>query len=92
MLLDKVAGRPEPPAAPLYPTAVRDILDHWRRGAPPPGSVHDLGPGGEMDDQAYAYPVLWWYRIIPPSSKVQGWKTSPTHSINQDLSTVWLLP
>jgi peptide/nickel transport system substrate-binding protein len=45
-----------------------------------------------MDEQAYAFPVLWWYRIIPHSSKIQGWKISPTHYINQDLSTVWLLP
>jgi predicted dehydrogenase len=44
----------EPPAAPLYPTAVRDILDHWRRGAPPPVSVHDLVPVVKLIDQAYA--------------------------------------
>src|SRR6185503_1902093 len=25
-----------------YVLAVRDALDHWRRGAPPPISVHDL--------------------------------------------------
>jgi predicted dehydrogenase len=43
-----------PPAAPLYPTAVRDILDHWRRGAPPPVSVHDLLPVVRLIDQAYA--------------------------------------
>jgi predicted dehydrogenase len=44
----------EPPAAPLYPTAVRDILDHWRRGAPPPVGVHDLVPVVRLIDQAYA--------------------------------------
>lgn len=43
-----------PPAAPLYPTAVRDILDHWRRGAPPPISVHDLLPVVRLIDEAYA--------------------------------------
>ena len=43
-----------------------------------------------MDEMAYAFPVLWWYRIIPHSSKMQGWKISPTHYINQDLSTIWL--
>ena len=42
-----------PPAAPLYPTAVRDILDHWRRGAPPPVSVHDLVRVVRLIDQAY---------------------------------------
>jgi predicted dehydrogenase len=42
-----------PPAQPLYPTAVRDILDHWRRGAPPPVSVHDLVRVVRLIDQAY---------------------------------------
>jgi predicted dehydrogenase len=42
-----------PPAAPLYPTAVRDILDHWRRGLPPPVSVHDLVPVVRLIDQVY---------------------------------------
>ena len=41
------------PTAPLYPTAVRAILDHWRRGAPPPVSVHDLLPVVRLIDQAY---------------------------------------
>ncbi|HEU4370296.1 MAG TPA: Gfo/Idh/MocA family oxidoreductase [Methylomirabilota bacterium] len=43
----------DPPAAPLYPTAVRDILDHWRRGAPPPVSVHDCLRVVRLIDQAY---------------------------------------
>jgi predicted dehydrogenase len=42
-----------PPAEALYPTAVRDILDHWRRGAPPPVSVHDLLRVVRLIDQAY---------------------------------------
>lgn len=42
-----------PPAEPLYPTALRDILDHWRRGAPPPVSVHDLVRVVRLIDQAY---------------------------------------
>ena len=42
-----------PPAAPLYPTAVRDILDHWRRGSPPPVGVHDLVRVVRLIDQAY---------------------------------------
>jgi predicted dehydrogenase len=42
-----------PPAEPLYPTAVRDILDHWRRGSPPPVSVHDLVRVVRLIDQAY---------------------------------------
>jgi predicted dehydrogenase len=43
----------EPPAASLYPTAVRAILDHWRRGVPPPVGVHDLLPVVRLIDQAY---------------------------------------
>jgi predicted dehydrogenase len=42
-----------PPATPLYPTAVRDILDHWRRGSPPPVGVHDLVRVVRLIDQAY---------------------------------------
>ena len=44
----------DPPAQALYPTAVRDILDHWRRGIPPPVSVHDLLRVVRLIDQAYA--------------------------------------
>jgi predicted dehydrogenase len=36
-----------------YFTAVRDALDHWRRGAPPPISVHDWAPAARLIDQAY---------------------------------------
>ncbi|MFI5281241.1 MAG: Gfo/Idh/MocA family protein [Gemmatimonadales bacterium] len=41
------------PAEALYPTAVRDILDHFRRGAPPPASVHDCLRAVRLIDQAY---------------------------------------
>ena len=42
----------QPPA--LYRDCVRDLLDHWRRGAPPPVSVHDLVPVVRLIDEAYA--------------------------------------
>src|SRR5918996_1240274 len=42
-----------PPAAALYPTAVRDILDHWRRGVPPPIGVRDCLRVVRLIDQAY---------------------------------------
>jgi predicted dehydrogenase len=42
-----------PPAEALYPTAVRDIVDHWRRGLPPPVSVHDCLRVVRLIDQAY---------------------------------------
>ena len=43
------AGRP----APLYRDCVRDVLDHWRRGAPPPTAVHDLLRVVRLIDDAY---------------------------------------
>ena len=38
-----------------YFTAVRDALDHWQRGAPPPISVHDWAPVARLIDQAYEH-------------------------------------
>ena len=43
-----------------------------------------------LDGEAHALYGLWWYRIIPYRSYVKGWKISPSHYINQDLSMVWL--
>ena len=37
-----------------YFTTVRDALDHWQRGAPPPISVHDCLRAVRLIDQAYA--------------------------------------
>jgi predicted dehydrogenase len=39
--------------APYFAT-VRDALDHWQRGAPPPVSVHDCLRAVRLIDQAYA--------------------------------------
>jgi len=44
-----------PPPEALYPTAVRDIIDHLRRSLPPPVSVHDLVPVVRLIDQAYEH-------------------------------------
>jgi peptide/nickel transport system substrate-binding protein len=43
-----------------------------------------------MDTQAHKLMVLWWYRIVPHRSYIKGWKISPSHYINQDLSNIWL--
>jgi peptide/nickel transport system substrate-binding protein len=43
-----------------------------------------------LDDQAHMFLALWWYRIIPHRAHVRGWKISPSHYLNQDLSGVWL--
>jgi predicted dehydrogenase len=47
---ERIAGGP----APLYRDCVRDLLDHWRRGAPPPIGVHDLLRVVRLIDDAYA--------------------------------------
>jgi predicted dehydrogenase len=38
---------------PLALSALRDALEHWRRGAPPPISVHDCARVVRLIDQAY---------------------------------------
>ncbi|HEX5454972.1 MAG TPA: ABC transporter substrate-binding protein [Stellaceae bacterium] len=43
-----------------------------------------------MDTQAHATKVLWWNRIVPYHSYVKGFKISPSHYLNMDLSTIWL--
>jgi predicted dehydrogenase len=56
MRLITAAGEETVPARPteaLYPTAVRDIVDHWRRGEAPPVSVHDCLRVVRLIDQAY---------------------------------------
>ena len=45
---------PGEPKEPLALTALRDALDHWRRGAAPPISVHDCARVAELIDRAYA--------------------------------------
>lgn len=42
------------PREPLALMALRDALDHWRRGAPPPISVHDCLRAVRLVDEAYA--------------------------------------
>jgi peptide/nickel transport system substrate-binding protein len=43
-----------------------------------------------VDEQAHAFWLVWWNRIIPSRSYVKGWKISPSHYLNQDLATIWL--
>ena len=40
--------------------------------------------------QAYAFPVLWYQRIVVNSSKVKGWDLPPSHFTGQTLVDVWL--
>ena len=50
---DEILALPDA-AAPAF-VAVRDALDHWRRGAPPPISVHDCARAVRLIDEAYAH-------------------------------------
>ncbi|MBV8778082.1 MAG: ABC transporter substrate-binding protein [Alphaproteobacteria bacterium] len=43
-----------------------------------------------LDTEAHAIFLLWRYRIVPYRSYVKGFKISPSHYVNQDLSTIWL--
>jgi predicted dehydrogenase len=45
---------PGAPPEPLARVAVREALEHFVRGAPPPISVHDTLRAVELIDQAYA--------------------------------------
>ena len=46
---ERMPGQP----APLYRDCVRDLLDHFRRGAPPPVGVNDLLRVVRLIDEAY---------------------------------------
>jgi peptide/nickel transport system substrate-binding protein len=43
-----------------------------------------------VDEEAHEIWVLWWHRIVPYRSYLQGLKIAPTHFINQDLARLWL--
>jgi peptide/nickel transport system substrate-binding protein len=43
-----------------------------------------------LDEEAHTSIQLWWYRIIAHRSYMKGWKITPSHYLNQDLSTVWI--
>jgi predicted dehydrogenase len=53
MKLATAKGDETLPGADVYFTAVRDALDHWRKGALPPISVHDCARVARLIDQAY---------------------------------------
>jgi peptide/nickel transport system substrate-binding protein len=43
-----------------------------------------------LDEEVHYIMTLQWHRIIPHSSKMKGWKVTPSHYLNQQLDTVWL--
>ena len=45
-----------------------------------------------IGEKVYYIPGLWWYRIIAHRSYFKGWKISPSHYLNQQLTNVWIDP
>ena len=43
-----------------------------------------------LNDLASQFITLWWYKINPYRSYVKGWKTSPSHYLNQSLENIWI--
>ncbi len=45
-----------------------------------------------IDEEAHMLVSLWWNRTVPHNARLRGWKVSPSHYLNQDLTNVWLAP
>jgi peptide/nickel transport system substrate-binding protein len=45
-----------------------------------------------LDEKAHQIVTLWWHRTVPHHARLEGWKISPSHYLNQDLANVWLAP
>ncbi len=43
-----------------------------------------------LNDLASQFITLWWYKINPYRSYVQGWKIAPSHYLNQSLENIWI--
>ena len=43
-----------------------------------------------LHDEAHYGMTLWWYKINPHRSYVEGWNIAPSHYLNQHLDQVWL--
>ncbi|MEE9521216.1 MAG: ABC transporter substrate-binding protein, partial [candidate division NC10 bacterium] len=45
-----------------------------------------------IDEEVHYIVTLWWNRTVPYNARLRGWKVSPSHYLNQDLTNVWLAP
>ncbi len=45
-----------------------------------------------IDEEVHYIVTLWWNRTVPHNARLRGWKVSPSHYLNQDLTNVWLAP
>jgi peptide/nickel transport system substrate-binding protein len=74
-------------------TVLDDLYDKQSRATDPKERLKLLRQFEKrvIDEKAYQFPpTLWWQRIVPHSTKVKGWKITPSHYVNQDLRDVWL--
>ena len=72
---------------------VDDLFDQQQRTLDPAARQKIVWQMHEhMLEQGVFAPVFWADRIIPLSSRVQGWVITPSHFVGQDLRDVWLTP
>jgi ABC-type transport system substrate-binding protein len=45
-----------------------------------------------LDEKAYAFPALWWYRVVPYLRSLRGWRIASGDGNGEDLATAWLMP
>jgi peptide/nickel transport system substrate-binding protein len=81
---ENMGGTPDPQEVDLYNKMLHET---------DPKVQHDQMVDFErmvMDTHANATQIIWWNRIVPYRSYVKGFKISPSHYLNQDLSHIWL--
>lgn len=69
-----------------------DELYEKQRAEPDPGKRKALlaAMTRRILEQSYYAPLFWGQRIVVTSSKLKGWKITPSQFLNLDLSSVWL--
>jgi peptide/nickel transport system substrate-binding protein len=81
---ENYGGYEDPKAVELYNTMLHETDPAKQHVAMLAFEKHNL------DEEAHAGYVVWWYRTVPYHAYVKGWKIGPSHLANQDLATVWL--
>ena len=72
---------------------VDDLFEQQQRALDPAKRQEIVRKLSEhMLEQGVFAPVYWSKRIIPLSSKVNGWEITASHFVGQDLRDVWLSP
>src|SRR3954469_12947937 len=74
----------DPKSVELYEAMQRETDPKKQREAMRAYEKHTL------DTEVHEIVLPYWYRIIMGRSYVKGFKISPSHYLNQDLSSIWL--